>query len=102
MDGRLVGVLGRELKNPQTQTWINYAVPASKIAATADAIVKGQFKPKDKFAADQAAKSDVTAIDLGLVLVPNVVARTPAFVDDVLAGSPAAKAGVAAEDSWCF
>jgi serine protease Do len=102
LDGRLVGVLGRELKNPLTQTWINYAVPASKLAATADSIIKGQFKPKDKFAAEESKKSGVTAADLGLVLVPDVVARTPAYVDDVVSGSPAAKAGLAAEDLIVF
>lgn len=102
LDGRLVGVLGRELKNPQTQTWINYAVPASKLAATADAIMKGEFKPKDQFAAAAGQKSGVTAMDLGLVLVPEVVARTPAYVDDVLAGSPAAGAGLLTEDLIVF
>jgi serine protease Do len=102
LDGRLVGVLGRELRNPQTQTWINYAVPATKLATTADAITKGQFKPKDKFAGDQQNVSGVTAVDLGVVLVPEVVARTPAYIDDVVAGSPAAKAGLAAEDLIVF
>lgn len=101
LDGRLVGVLGRELKNPQTQTWINYAVPASKLAATADAMIRGEFKPKDRFA-DEGKKSGVTAVDLGLVLVPDVVARTPAYVDEVVAGSPAAKAGLAPEDLIVF
>ena len=32
-------------------------------------------------------------IDLGLVLVPDVVYRTPAYVDAVIAGSSASKAG---------
>jgi serine protease Do len=102
LDGRLVGVLGRELKNPQTQTWTNYAVPATKLAATADAIIKGEYKPKDRFAADELENSGLTAVDLGLVLVPDVVARTPAYIDQVIAGSPAAKAGLAAEDLVIF
>jgi serine protease Do len=102
LDGRLVGILGRELKNPQTQTWTNYAVPATRLAPTADAIIKGEFKPKDKFAADQTQGSGVTAFDFGLVLVPEVVARTPAYVDDVVAGSPAAKAGLMANDLIVF
>jgi serine protease Do len=102
LDGRLVGVLGRELRNPQTQTWINYAVPATKLAATADEIIRGKFKPKDKFASEDGKKSGVTPVDLGVVLVPDVVARTPAYIDDVIAGSPAAKAGLAAEDLIVF
>ncbi|OAI52898.1 serine protease, partial [Planctomyces sp. SCGC AG-212-M04] len=102
LDGRLIGVLGRELKNPQTQTWINYTVPASKLASTADAIMKGQFKPKDKFAGDQPEGSGVTAVDLGVVLVPDVVSRTPAYIDDVVAASPAAKAGLQSEDLIVF
>ncbi len=102
LDGRLVGVLGRELKNPQTQTWINYAVPASKLAATADAIMKGEFRPKDRFAQTDGKKSGVTPVDLGLVLVPDVVARTPAYIDDVVAGSAASKSGLAADDLIVF
>jgi serine protease Do len=102
LDGKLVGMLGRELKNPQTQTWINYAVPATKLAATADALMKGKFKAKDKFAEAEKNRSGVTAVDLGLVLVPDVVARTPAYVDDVVAGSAAAKAGLMAGDLIVF
>ncbi len=102
LDGRLIGVLGRELKNPQTQTWTNYAVPATKLASTADAIMKGEFKPKDKFAADQQEGSGVTAVDLGLVLVPEVAARTPAYIDDVVAGSPAAKVSLMSDDLIVF
>jgi serine protease Do len=102
LDGRLIGVLGRELKNPQTQTWINYAVPATRLAATAEAIIKGEFKPKDKFAADDEAGSGVTAVDLGLVLVPDVAARTPAYIDDVIVGSPAAKANLTSDDLIVF
>jgi serine protease Do len=34
----------------------------------------------------------------GIVLVPNVVERTPPYVEEVLPGSPAAKAGMRPDD----
>jgi serine protease Do len=34
----------------------------------------------------------------GIILVPNVVSLTPPYVEDVVGGSPAAKAGLQADD----
>ena len=43
-----------------------------------------------------------TALDLGLVMVPDVVYRTPAYVESVIPESPAAKAGIGPEDLIVF
>jgi serine protease Do len=101
IDGRLVGMVGRELKNSQSQTWINYAVPISQITDSVSAIQKGDFRPKDRFAEAEKAVT-CTPLDFGIVLVPDVVARTPAYIDEVLADSAAAKAGLLPEDLIVF
>src|SRR5262249_33547281 len=38
----------------------------------------------------------------GIVFVPNILERTPAYVEDVIPGSPAAKAGFRADDLISF
>ena len=56
-------------------------------------IVEGKFQP----AADKPEVKPGEAVDLarlGLVLVPDVLERTPPFVDVVRADSPAERAGV--------
>jgi serine protease Do len=38
----------------------------------------------------------------GIIFVPNVLERTPAYVEDIVSGSPAAKAGVRPDDLISF
>ncbi|MBX3443176.1 MAG: trypsin-like peptidase domain-containing protein [Planctomyces sp.] len=102
LDGRLIAILGRELKNSQSQTWLNYAVPIGEIAESVASIQSGEFRPRDRFATNLDAAGGCTPLELGIVLVPDVVARTPAYIDDVLPESQAARAGLAAEDLVVF
>ncbi|OAI51451.1 hypothetical protein AYO44_17125 [Planctomycetaceae bacterium SCGC AG-212-F19] len=104
--GELLGIVGKEIKNTLTDTWINYAVPlqakvdvqekeAKKTITLAEFVtkgMKGEYKQADpvKVAGSKAFH--------GMVLVPDVVDRTPPYVDTVLADSPAAKAGVKPDD----
>jgi len=102
VDGRLVGMIGREVKNAQSETWINYAVPISELTGPIEALRTGDFRPKDPFAETEPTGKSMTALDFGLVLLPDVVARTPAYIDEVLPESPAARAGLAPEDLVVF
>jgi serine protease Do len=103
--GELLGLIGKELRNNLTDTWINYAVP---IQATA----KGKRDDKD------ATVSIAELVELkdkynplrppvknagpggyhGIVLVPNVVERTPPYIEDISKGSPAERAGLKPDD----
>jgi len=100
--GRLLGMLGKELRNSLNNTWLNYAVPVEEMAATVAEIRAGKFveRPTDAGAAkrENALSTDL----LGLVLVPDVLERTPPFVDQVRAGSPAATAGLRPDDLLLF
>jgi S1-C subfamily serine protease len=99
--GRLVGMLGKELRNSQTHTWLNYAIPIGELLATVDAIRSGKFVPASS--ADAAKpKHAWSAALLGLVMSPDVLDRTPPYVERVVPDSPAAQAGLLADDLVVF
>lgn len=110
--GELLGLLGRELKNRLSDTWINYAVP---IQATTEIIRKNKAGKEmtvkvtmADFVRDAMAGKYIRGKRKelakkgggyhGIVLVPNVVAVTPPFVDAIEKDSPAAKAGLQQDD----
>jgi serine protease Do len=108
--GELLGIIGKELRNELTNTWINYAVP---IGTKMDVQVED---PKTK----EVVKKTLTILEMvqkkeayltvstqkkkggggytGIVLVPNPVDRTPPYVEDVMPNSPAEKAGLKPDD----
>ena len=96
-EGRLLGMVGRELKNTDTQTWLNYVMPISELKTAAEAVMAGNKRPPKK-TDDVPPEGLYLPLDFGMVLVPDVVARTPAYVDSVLPDSPAAAAGVKPDD----
>ena len=91
--GELVGLIGKELRNTLTDTWINYAVPIKVLADFVAKAKVGEYHPVVR-----ALPATNQAGFHGIVLVPNVVERTPPFVEEVLPGSPAAKAGLRPDD----
>jgi serine protease Do len=99
--GELVAMLGKELRNALNNTWLNYAIPAGELGPAVEEILAGKFRvrttpPEEK--PEQAADLE----SLGIVLVPDVLERTPPFVDAVRPGSLAAEAGVRADDLVVF
>lgn len=99
--GELVGMLGKELRSAQNNIWLNYALPIEELRGSVSQILEGKFRPSDE---EPKLKPD-EAIDLaalGLVLVPDVLERTPPYVDLVRGGSAAATAGVRPDDLIVF
>ena len=91
--GELRGIIGKELRNTLTDTWINYAVPIQSLAEFVDKAKRGEYQ--------LAVKHKPTTgrgVYHGIVLVPNVVERTPPYVEDTLPQSPAARAGLRPDD----
>jgi serine protease Do len=99
--GRLAGLVGKELRNSQDNTWLNYAIPVSELAGAVDDILAGKSRPRE---ADTARRplEPATWAQLGILLVPDVVARTPPYIDRVIPGSPAAKADLRPDDLILF
>jgi serine protease Do len=103
-DGRLVALIGREVRNAQTNTWINYSVPISAIRDVVADIQAGRVRRSTEEDEDVDGRTPrrFTASDFGIVLVPDVVPRTPAFVDRTIPGTPAAESGLRANDLVLF
>ena len=97
--GRLVGMLGKELRDGDTGAWLNYALPVTVLREVIGDIIAGrqtQLATDDRQPLDrQRAHSRET---LGLILVPNVLESTPPFVDATAPGSPARRAGLRPDD----
>jgi serine protease Do len=103
--GELLAMIGKELRNELTNTWINYAIPFNasievpgkdgkkETTSILDVITKKenyrQLPPR--------AALNVVAYH-GIVLVPNVVERTPPYIEEVIPGSPADRAKLRPDD----
>jgi serine protease Do len=109
--GELLGIIGKELRNELTNTWINYAVPINaqvtlrlppdnehkdpwdRTVSVADLVRdKEKYKPAPKREKVEGGGY------LGITFVPKVVDRTPAYIEEVDANSPAAKVGLKPDD----
>ncbi len=91
--GRLLGMLGKELRSTAAGIWLNYAIPAAELARGRDAILNGEAADAID---DRTPRFDPRL--LGAILVPDLLDRTPPFVESVDPGSAAARAGLAADD----
>ncbi len=107
--GELLGILGRELKSNLSDTWVNYAVPirasaeitredGSKEKVDFLRFVKDGMEGKYKESAEKKRDKEGKGAFSGIVLVPNAVSVTPPYVEEVIPGSPAAKAKLQADD----
>jgi len=98
--GKLLGMLGKELRNSMTNTWLNYALPISELREPVKLIREGKFvahNPEEVAAAKKPAQPYTLEL-LGLVLVPDVMERTPPYIDYVRPGLPAAAAHLKPDD----
>ncbi|NLX94571.1 MAG: serine protease [Rhodopirellula sp.] len=96
-EGSLIGMLGKELRSALNNTWLNYALPIDQIRGSVEEIRAGKFIARRE-EPEKRPRRPATAAGMGLVLVPDVVERTPPFVDGVVSGSPAAESGIHVDD----
>ena len=95
--GQPVGMIGKELKSELTGAWLNYALPWELVAESVHRILNGELGT-DVTMAEVPIENPATFRSLGFRLVPNVVPRTPPYIDAISPNSPAAMAGIAADD----
>jgi len=96
--GRLVGMLGKELRASGSGIWLNYAIPSESLAEGYAAITSGTASSAAATPAGEPMRAGFDPATLGLVLVPDLLDRTPPFIETVAAESPAARAGLRPDD----
>jgi len=97
-NGELAGILGKELRNSLNNTWLSYAVPIDQVRQSVDDIRAGKFISLKELPPEKKPAHPMDVTILGIVLVPDVLERTPAYVDQVRPGTAAARAGLQPDD----
>jgi len=100
--GKLLGVIGKELRNANSNTWINYAIPVSELKDVIRQIVTGNYIEREKKPDEDENPNRYQPLDFGIVLLPDVVYRTPAYVESIVPGSAAQKIGLKPDDLILF
>jgi serine protease Do len=90
VDGRLAGMIGKVIEGKNTNTRLNYAVPAN--------LLYDFLENRDSDVATTETPGNDAPGDLGVRLFVLGGRRAPAYVDRVVAGSPAAAAGIKTDD----
>jgi len=102
-DGKLLAMLGRQVRSDQNNVWLNYAVPISELRTSIEDIIAGRLHRTDPLMAGTKPTGDgFKGLDFGLVLVPDVVFRTPVYIETVVEGSQADKMGLKPDDLIVF
>lgn len=96
IQGQLVGLLGKEVRDEQAGIWVNYALPVDVVKNSMDRILEGNTSTDDNFA--KPVENPHSLATLGLTLIPDVLPKTPPYIDEVRGGSIASIAGLQAND----
>ncbi len=77
-------------------------MPISELSEAIERIKAGKAPPVGNDKPNNKLANAMTLQSLGIVLVPNVLERTPPFIDVVRHNSPASKAGLRPDDLIIF
>jgi serine protease Do len=97
LEGTLLALIGGEVRDERSQQWVNFGLPVAAIRESIQRIKLGDA-PGAQAATDEPPVEPWTLELAGFRLVPNVVRRTPAYVESVAADSPAEQGGLRADD----
>jgi len=98
LKGNFVGMLGKELRDEQTNIWLNYAIPADVVSSSVRRILEGKTNSPLPSQQRIAVSKPHRLLTLGIALIPDVLPKTPAFVDQVIPKSLAERSGLQAND----
>jgi len=96
--GELAGMLGKELRNSLNNTWLSYAVPIDQLRQSVDEIEAGKFNSLKDLPPEKKSAHPMDVTLLGINLVPDILERTPAYIDQVRPGTAAARSGLQPDD----
>jgi S1-C subfamily serine protease len=100
--GQLVAMLGKELRSTSDGAWLNYAVPIQVVAPSVEQILAGKTVGERPTGKPKKPTRAHTLSGLGLSLVPDVLNKTPPYVDLVSPGGIANRAGIKPDDLVLF
>lgn len=101
-EGKLLGMIGREVRNAETNTWLNYSIPIPELTTAISEIISGKFRSQRQPLDEPDPELRYSPIDFGIVMVPDVLFRTPAYVNALIDGSAADKAELQPDDLVLF
>lgn len=102
-NGQLLAVIGKELRNSESNTWINHALPIESLLGPLQSMIRGDYIPQaDPDQTPLARRKLLDPAAWGLILIPDAVVRTPAFVERTLPKTAAAQAGFETSDLILF
>jgi S1-C subfamily serine protease len=102
--GALLGILGKELRNNENHSWLNFAIPVFVWRESVQAMMKdggtiSLFTEKTVREQEMIPEDTIKIFqDWGILFIPSVSKRTPPFIDSVHPDSEAAKRGVLPDD----
>ncbi|QDS99424.1 S1C family serine protease [Adhaeretor mobilis] len=99
--GQLLGMLGKELRSEVTGGWLHYALPVEAFHTTTQDMQAGRKLDNTRLQLAEP-ESPLSAALLGVTLIPEVLPRTPPYIDSVIAGTPAHRAGLRPDDLIVF
>ncbi|MEW4565685.1 trypsin-like peptidase domain-containing protein [Bremerella sp. JC770] len=95
--GNFAGLLGKELRSSRNDIWLNYAIPIAQLREPIEDLLAGRSRPAIDPEKEKPL-SPLTLQHLGLVLVPNVLDKTPPYVERVRRDSLAEAAQLRPDD----
>lgn len=110
LDGRIIGLIGKELRHRENNSWLNFVLPRCVIAEKLPVLLgdvpaeEESSLPLFHSAGRQHRRAMISADTepywsfWGIQLVDDIAERTPPYIDRVRAGSPAEKAGLQPDD----
>lgn len=101
-EGKLLGMIGREVRNAETNTWLNYSIPISELTTAIEEIISGSFRSQRQPLDEPVAELRYSPIDFGIVMIPDVLFRTPAYVNTLVEGAPAEEVKLQPDDLVLF
>lgn len=101
VEGKLLGILGKELRDTSANIWINYALPVAQFKQSVQTLLSGKSIARAT-STRKVADRPATLAGLGIVLIPNILPKTPAYIDLVQPSSRAAKSGLQSDDLILF
>lgn len=94
--GRLVAMVGKELRDSRTGDWLNFALPMEKLSDSIHRILSGAITSSTDV--NDRPTEPITSKLLGFSMVADIVEKTPPYVDRVVVGSASADSGLQPDD----